>query len=101
MGKIAYGRRKTEKIKGSLRFNFMFPVPDNMITPRIIKNEINEKRRIFLYEQLKFCNKNYDLIIRQAKRTYTIITKKLNPTLTKNSCDFKLLEKACRKWEKQ
>ena len=98
---IEFPKDKTDKIKGSLRFNFMFPVPDNMIKPRIIKSEIDEKRRIFLYEQLKFCNKNYDIIIRQAKRTYTIITKKLNLNLLKNSCDFKLLEEACIKWEKQ
>jgi protein AbiQ len=89
---------KYNKVKGSLRFNYMFPVPDDCISERIIKDEINLSRRIFLNAQLKFCIDNAEQIHNQAKRTHTIITKKLNPGLLKNSCDFELLEEACYKY---
>lgn len=86
------------KIKGSLRFNYMFPVPDNCIKERVIKNEQDKGRRMFLNTQLQFCLDNEMQIRNQARRTYTIITKKLNPVLLDNSCDFKSLEDAFTKY---
>lgn len=92
---IEFPDDKYNKIKGSLRFNFMFPVPKQKISLRIIKNEPNIKRRIFLNNQLRFCNDNVERIHNQAKRTYQIVTKKLNMFLLDNACDFSLLENAC------
>lgn len=89
---------KYNKIKGSLRFNYMFPVSDDYINVRIIKNEPDVKRRMFLNAQLQFCIDNIEKIHNQARRTYTIITKHLNESLLSNSCDFKLLEEACKNY---
>jgi len=95
---ITFENDKFNKIKGSLRFNYMFPVPNDCISIRIIKNEADIKRRMFLNAQLQFCIDHAEHIHNQAQRTYTIITKKLNKNLLTNSCDFKLLENACEKY---
>ena len=87
------------KVKGSLRFNFMFPVTDEYIQKRIIKNEQNIGRRMFLNAQLQFCINNEALIRNQARRTYNIVVKELNKDLLDNACMFKLLEDACMKYK--
>lgn len=78
----------------------MFPIPDSCITLRVIKNEVNIGRRMFLNEQLNFCNDNTVQILNMAKRTYQVVVKKLNPNLLVNACDFKLLEQKCLEYEK-
>ena len=85
---IEFPNDKLNKVKGSLRFNYMFPVPESCITERIIKDEPNAKRRQFLYAQLRFCIRNAQRITNQARRTYQVVTKKLSPSLLENSCDF-------------
>ena len=95
---IEFPNDKHNKIKGSLRFNYMFPVPESCIRERIIKNESDVKRRQFLNAQFQFCIKNTQRILNQAKRTHHIVTKKLNPSLLRNSCDFSLLEQACQQF---
>lgn len=92
---IVFEDDKYNKIKDSLRFNFMIPVPPNCIRERIIKNENNIKRRMFLHRQLEFINKNIDIIKNRAKRTYLRVINNYNPHLTENSCDFKFLEQKC------
>lgn len=87
------------KIKGSLRFNFMIPVPKVSIVERIIKNEQNESRKLFLQKELDYINDNIDTIMNRAKRTYLRVINKYNDNLTKNSCDFKLLEQKCLEYE--
>jgi len=96
---IVIGKDKHNNVKGSLRFNYMFPVPENCITERIIKNEPDSGRRIFLNAQLRFCISNAKTILNQAKRTYLIVTRELNEGLLSNSCMFKLLEAACAEYE--
>ena len=92
---IIIGKDKHKNVKGSLRFNYMFPVPESCITERIIKNEPDSSRRIFLNAQLRFCINNAKIILNHAKRTYLIVTRELNEGLLSNSCMFKLLENAC------
>ena len=96
---IEFTNDRYNQVKGSLRFNYMFPVPNKCITERIIRNEPDLKRRLFLNSQLQFCNDNITQIQNQAKRTYTRVVKNMSPSLTRNSCDFLLLEKACKQWE--
>lgn len=79
-------------VKGSLRFNYMIPVPRDTIKVRVIKEEPQINRRLFLNKQLEFCNNNITKILNQANRTYKRIINNYNPSLTFNSCDFKLLE---------
>ena len=97
---IIFKEDKYNPVKGSLRFNYMFPVPQNLIKLRVINDEQNNERKRFLNRQLLFCNEESEKIFNQANRTYTIVTKGLNPNLIKNSCDFILLEKACIEYHK-
>ena len=75
------------KVKGALRFNYMFPVPDECIKERIM--------------EWKFCNENEIRIRNKAKQTYSKVINKVNPSIVNNSCDFKLLERLCAEYQKQ
>ena len=92
---------KYNKVKGSLRFNYMFPVPDECVTEKIISNEQNVGRRIFLDRQLRFCIDNESTIKNKARQTYSKVVNKVNESIVNNACDFKLLEEACKKYNKQ
>ncbi|WFA07920.1 type III toxin-antitoxin system ToxN/AbiQ family toxin [Tissierella sp. Yu-01] len=96
---IIFDDDKFNKIKGSLRFNFMIPVPKVAITERIINDEENGIRRIFLQKQLDYINSNRQIILNRSKRTYLRIINNYNPELTKNSCDFKFLEEKCLEYQ--
>ena len=71
------------KVKGALRFNYMFPVPDECINL-----------------EWKFCNENEIRIRNKAKQTYSKVINKVNPSIVNNSCDFKLLERLCAEYQK-
>ena len=86
------------KVKGSLRFNYMFPVPDECINERIIADDPN---KILLNLEWKFCNENETRIRNKAKQTYSKVINKVNPSIVNNSCDFKLLERLCAEYQKQ
>ncbi len=86
-------------IKGSLRFNYMIPVPDECIHLRIIANEPSEKRRIFLWKQLKYIQSISDRIYKKAERTYKSVKKGFYPNLRQYACDFDLLEQKCLEYE--
>ena len=88
---IIEGERKNP-IKGSLRFNYMIPVPDMCITERIISKDPN---KILLNLEWLFCNDNESKIRNKAKRTYSKVVNKVNEDIVLNSCDFLLLEKLC------
>ena len=80
--------------KGSLRFAYMIPVPHSCLSLLSIKDLSNDGRRILISKELAFCRKNDYRIQKQAQKTYDRVINKRNPQLVKNSCDFKLLEKA-------
>lgn len=82
-------------VKGSLRFNYMFPAPKECIEELIISHETDEKRRNLLNKELRFILNNETRIINKARQTYSKVTNKVNENMVKNSCDFKLLEQAC------
>ena len=86
------------KVKGSLRFNYMFLVPDECINERIIADDPN---KILLNLEWKFCNENEIRIRNKAKQTYSKVINKVNPSIVNNSCDFKLLERLCAEYQKQ
>lgn len=91
-------RDKNNKPVSSLRFNYMFPVPMEIVKVRNIKNEPDNKYRTLLAQELQYCIKNQDEIRRLAFRTYKRVLLGKNPTLVNNSCDFKLLEQKCREY---
>ncbi|WP_053982992.1 type III toxin-antitoxin system ToxN/AbiQ family toxin [Niameybacter massiliensis] len=83
-------------IKGSIRFNYMFPIPKGLAKELIIKNESNSGRRSLLNKEWKFCIENEVKIRNKARQTYSKVINRVNESVAKNSCDFRLLEQACQ-----
>ncbi len=84
---------KIDQIKGSLKFNYMIPVPDFAITVRKINSEPDLSRRRFLNGQLLYCQSIETIILNQARRTYNKwFEGKGSERFYYNCCDFKLLE---------
>ena len=83
-----------EEVKGSLRFNYMIPVPDECITRLVIKDEKDEDYRNLLNKEYRFCKDNEDKIAKKAQKIYDMVTQNRKQQLTDNSCDFVLLEQA-------
>ena len=87
------------EVVSSLRFNYMFPVPDGALSRRIIKDEPDAKYRTLLAQELRYCIKHQEDIMYLAERTYRRVLLGKNPGLIANSCDFRLLEQKCREWK--
>lgn len=83
-----------KEIKGSLRFNYMLPVPSSCLKKLVIKDIADEKYRILLNKEYKFCNTNADKIRKKANKIYHMVITNRKQLLTDNSCDFLLLEEA-------
>lgn len=91
---------KKDPVKGSLRFNYMFPVPDNSLAEKKISDETDLGYKSLLTKEYQFIKSNEQLIMYKAKNIYEIITTgTASHNLLNNSCDFKVLEKACRAYE--
>lgn len=86
------------KVKGSLRFNYMFPVDDRYISVRDFNKE-SPGRKEFLRRQWVYCNSITDDIKQMAEDTYNDVITGTDVSLVKASCDFKLLEEAAGKYE--
>lgn len=89
---------KIKPVKGSLRFNYMFPAPKECVTELVIANELDVKKKNLLNKELNFILNNETRILNKAKQTYSKVTNKVNEYMIKNSCDFKLLEDACENY---
>ena len=85
-------------IKGSLRFNYMVPVPDECIERLIIKEIKDEKYRILLNNEYQFCMENAEKIQKKANKIYKMVTTNRKQVLTDNSCAFHILEEGCREY---
>jgi len=90
-----------KEIKGSLRFNYMVPVPDECVVPLIIKEEKDQKYKDLLNKEYSFCKNNEKKILKKASKIYEMVTKNKKQKLTDNSCDFIILEKACLEYKKK
>jgi protein AbiQ len=84
------------QVASSLRFNYMFPVPKSLLAERTITTEPDRAYRALLSQELRYCIRNQETIRHLAERTYKRVLLGKNPGLVANSCDFKLLEEACR-----
>lgn len=89
---------KFNQIKGSLRFNYMFPVDDQYISMRDFDKE-TYSRKEFLRRQWIYCNSILDDIKQMAKNTYNGVINGIDPLLVDASCDFKLLEDAAKNYK--
>lgn len=90
-----------KEIKGSLRFNYMVPVPDECLKKLVIKNEPDEKYRQLLNKEYRFCIDNAEKIQKKANKIYDMVINNRKQILTDNSCDFKILEEAYHKYIEQ
>jgi len=98
---IRFDDDKTNQIKGSLRFNYMIPVPDECIQIRSINSETDPQRRRFLARQLKYIRSIEKKIFNQAQKTYSRVVNGSNMEVKQYACDFKLLEEKCLEYENQ
>ena len=87
-------------VVSSLRFNYMFPIPNGVVHERIIHSEPDIKYRALLSQELRYCIKNQDIIRKYAERTYKRVQLGKDLGLVQNSCDFALLEAKCLFWQK-
>ena len=72
----------------------MLPIPKACLHI-LIRDELNDAVQAErISKELAFCRKNRDKILRQARRTYDRIISNVSESLSHNSCDFLLLEKA-------
>lgn len=87
-----------KEVKGSLRFNYMVPVPDECIEKLVIKDVEDEKYKILLNKEYQFCMNNVDKIQKKANKIYEMVTTNSKPILTENSCAFHILEDGCKEY---
>ena len=87
-----------KEVKGSLRFNYMVPVPDECIEKLIIKDVEDEKYRLLLNKEYQFCISNADKIQKKANKIYEMVITNRKQILTDNSCAFHILEDGYREY---
>jgi protein AbiQ len=90
---------KYNQVKGSLRFNYMFPIHDKYIKKREFNESKSMGRKEFLRRQWVYCNLIIDEIREMANKTYQEVVNGNDKILQNASCDFKLLEKAADEYE--
>ena len=87
-----------KEIKGSLRFNYMIPVPEECIEKLVIKNVQDKKYRLLLNKEYQFCVDNADRIRKKANKIYEMVTTNRKQKLTDNSCAFSILEQGYQEY---
>jgi protein AbiQ len=87
-----------KEVKGSLRFNYMVPVPDECIEKLVIKDIKDEKYRSLLNKEYRFCMDNEERIQKMADKIYEMVITNRKQVLTDNSCAFHILEEGYRKY---
>ena len=93
-----YLQNYEKEIKGSLRFNYMIPVPEECIERLIIKDVEDEKYRLLLNKEYQFCMDNAERIQKKANKIYEMVTTNRKQKLTDNSCAFSILEQGYREY---
>lgn len=84
---------------GILGFNNMIPVHKDALIEYDINSEPDEKYRRLLQRQIAVCNRMKADIINHAQMTYYEVVNKKNSFYMNISCDFKILEKACKTYK--
>ncbi len=90
-----------KEIKGSLRFNYMIPVQEECLEKLVIKDIEDEKYRLLLNKEYRFCMDNAERIQRKADKIYEMVTTNRKQILTDNSCAFHILEDGYREYIKK
>lgn len=82
----------------ALRFDYMFPVPKELIQEMVVSSEPNSRYRDLLVRELRTCRQNEGVIREYALHTYLEVLAPVREHQHNNrehSCDFRLLEGAC------
>lgn len=82
---------------GSVRYSFMFPIPDSEIRQKEINNEKDYQYRFLLRQELKYCNDHREEIRSKAKVVYNK-SLDLNTGYHQYCCDYRKLEVKCKEW---
>lgn len=85
-------------VTSSLRFNYMFPIPKDLVSERVISSEPDAAYRSLLAQELRYCIKHQAEIQKLAERTYKRVLLGKDPGLVANSCAFIFLEGKCKAW---
>lgn len=91
---------------GAINFNNMIPVnKDCYIELKLfdkIKNESEYKYHHMLYLQLLWLNRNYEIIVKKAKKLYlSYKNNKLNKNIYERCCNYPLLEEKCNQYKNE
>jgi protein AbiQ len=92
-------RDNNEKCISSIRFQYMFPIKKELVSPIDIDEEEGENYRELLWQELHFCKDNEEWILQKAEKVYSLQTENTKKYLTERCCDFKLLEEKCEEYE--
>ncbi|PHU34406.1 type III toxin-antitoxin system ToxN/AbiQ family toxin [Pseudobutyrivibrio ruminis] len=84
---------------GIMGFNNMIPVIPSCLIPFDIQQEVDEKYKNLLLNQLDFCNKNREIILHRAETTYQKVKSGKVPLYKKVCCNFEKLERKCQKYD--
>ena len=84
------------QVVSSLRFNYMFPIPKELVAERTIFSESDRAYRALLAQELRYCITNQETIKHLAERTYKRVLLGKDQGLVANSCAFQLLEQKCK-----
>lgn len=87
-----------DKVVSSLRFNYMFPVPMEILTLYSFKTISDAKYRTLVQQEYRYCVDNQEDIRKSAYRTYKRVLLGKDKGLVHNSCDFLLLEEKCQEY---
>lgn len=85
---------------GLLGFNNMIPVHKDALVDFDIDAEPDRKYRDLLKRQASLCNRMKADILDHAQATYFDVVNGKNKFLISISCDFKILEMACKQYKK-
>ena len=69
----------------------MIPVPETCLNKLVIKDISDEKYKILLNKEFRFCIDNIKRF-KKAHKIYEMVINNHKQILTDNSCDFKILE---------
>ena len=95
--KIDYHKEK--RIAGSLRFNYMIPVPKRSLIP-VDFSVFDENRKVMLQKEYRACLSMLSQILKRAMKTYNRVVNHVDDELSRNSCLFELLEIACKEYDR-
>lgn len=88
---------------GSMRFNYMIPVPKKCLTPLNFKDSsmYNEVEKNKLQKEYKFCLRKLSAVQKLADKTYKQVMVGKSEELVRHSCAFRILEEAYKEYIKE